>query len=209
MARIVDASDRHRRKRLSRGAAAEEGSAFVPFMGSLDDVLCVQGERVVGHDDTVRYEGRVLQIPEQRHRLHVVKAGVQVHAYPEGRLTVLHGPRRLADYEPDTHRYGPEAPRPRASSPGPVGAGHQAACCAIRTTSCAQPSRSRSRCRRRYGARSRGVRARPTGSPRASPVYGSGRHTATTTSANSAQRKGCWWRGPLRRRSRRSTGFRR
>lgn len=82
-------------------AAAEEGTAFVPFVGALDEVLCVQEERVVGNDNTVRYEGRVLQIPEQRHRRHFVKAKVRVHAYPDGRLALFHGPRRLADYDPD------------------------------------------------------------------------------------------------------------
>ena len=82
-------------------AAAESGTAFVPFVGALDDILCVQDERVVGNDNTVRYEGRVLQIPEQRHRRHFVKVTVRVHAYPDGRLAVFHGPRRLADYEPD------------------------------------------------------------------------------------------------------------
>ena len=82
-------------------AAAEEGSAFVPFVGGLEDVVCVQEERVVGHDNTVRYEGLVLQIPEQRHRRHFVKARVRVHAYPGGRLAVFHGPRRLADYDAD------------------------------------------------------------------------------------------------------------
>jgi transposase InsO family protein len=81
--------------------AAEEGTAFVPFLGALDDVLCVQEERVVGNDNTVRYAGRVLQIPEQRHRRHFVKASVRVHEYPDGRLAIFHGPRRLADYEPD------------------------------------------------------------------------------------------------------------
>jgi hypothetical protein len=81
--------------------AAEEGTAFVPFVGALDDVLCVQEERVVGNDNTVRYAGRVLQIPEQRHRRHFVKASVRVHEYPDGRLAIFHGPRRLADYEPD------------------------------------------------------------------------------------------------------------
>src|SRR5829696_6491886 len=81
--------------------AAEEGTAFVPFVGALEDILCVQAERVVGKDNTVRYEGRVLQIPEQRHRRHFVKANVRVHEYPDGRLAVFHGPRRLADYEPD------------------------------------------------------------------------------------------------------------
>jgi hypothetical protein len=81
--------------------AAEEGTAFVPYVGPLDDILCVQEERVVGKDNTVRYENRVLQIPEQRHRHHFVKASVRVHEYPNGRLAIFHGPRRLADYEPD------------------------------------------------------------------------------------------------------------
>jgi transposase len=82
-------------------APAEEGTAFVPFVGVLDDILCVQEERVVGNDNTVRYTGRVLQLPEQRHRRHFVKAAVRVHAYPDGRLAIFHGPRWLADYHPD------------------------------------------------------------------------------------------------------------
>src|SRR4051795_8730007 len=82
-------------------AAAEEGTAFVPFVGALDDILGVQDERVVGNDNTVRYAGCVLQIPEQRHRRHFVKANVRVHEYPDGLLAVFQGPRRLADYEAD------------------------------------------------------------------------------------------------------------
>src|SRR5215218_2639972 len=81
-------------------SAAEPGTAFVPFVGALDDMLCVQEARVVGNDNTVRFEGRVLQIPEQRHRRHFVKVNVRVHKYPDGRLAIFHGPRRLADYEP-------------------------------------------------------------------------------------------------------------
>ena len=77
-------------------APAEAGTASA--LGALDDILCVQAERVVGNDNTVRYGGRVLQIPEQRHRRHFVKANVRVHAYPDGRLAIFHGPRRLADY---------------------------------------------------------------------------------------------------------------
>lgn len=77
----------------------ETGSAFVSFAGTLEDILCVQEDRVVGNDNTVRYKGRVLQIPEQRHRHHYVKARVRVHQYPDGTLAVLHGPRRLARYD--------------------------------------------------------------------------------------------------------------
>src|SRR4051794_36531592 len=83
------------------GAAAEEGAAVVPFVGGLEGILCVQEERVVGNDNTVRYGGRVLQTPEQRHRRHFVKANVRVHESPDGRLAIFHGPLRLADYEPD------------------------------------------------------------------------------------------------------------
>jgi hypothetical protein len=82
-------------------AAAEEGSAFVPFAASLRDILCIKHERVVGRDNCVRYEGRVLQIPEQRHRRHFVKVTVQVHDYPDGTMALFHGPRRLAGYTAD------------------------------------------------------------------------------------------------------------
>ena len=79
----------------------EPGSAFVPFAGALDDVLCIQEERIVGNDNTVRYKGLVLQIPEDRHRHHYVKARVRVHEYPAGHLAAFHGPRRLAVYNTD------------------------------------------------------------------------------------------------------------
>jgi len=82
-------------------AAEEAGSAFVPFAGNLDDVLCVQEQRQVGNDNTVRYKNRTLQIPADRHRHHYVKATVRVHEYPDGGLAVFHGPRRLATYAAD------------------------------------------------------------------------------------------------------------
>ena len=93
--------------------AAEPGSAFVPFAGSLADILCVQEERVVGRDNTVRYEGLILQIPEQRHRHHFVKAKVRVHRYQTGELAIFHGPRRLARYHADATLIGEQ---PRAQS---------------------------------------------------------------------------------------------
>lgn len=80
-------------------AAAEEGTAFVPFIGDLKEVLCIRQERVVTNDNCVRYDGRILQIPEQRHRRHFVKATVMVHHYPDGTLALFHGPRLLARYD--------------------------------------------------------------------------------------------------------------
>ena len=82
-------------------AAAEQGSAFVPFAAGLRDILCIKHERVVGRDNCVRYNGRVLQIPEQRHRHHFVKVTIQVHDYPDGTIALFHGPRRLAGYTAD------------------------------------------------------------------------------------------------------------
>ena len=82
-------------------APEEPGSAFVPFAGNLDDILCIQEERIVGNDNTVRYKGLVLQIPEDRHRHHYVKARVRIHQYPDGHLAIFHGPRCLAVYNAD------------------------------------------------------------------------------------------------------------
>jgi len=79
--------------------ALEEGSAFVPWIGgALDDILCEQFERTVGHDNCIRFEGLALQIPANRHRCHYIKAKVRVHRYLDARLAVFHGPRKLADY---------------------------------------------------------------------------------------------------------------
>lgn len=59
---------------------AEPGSAFVPYAGRpLEDVHCIQEDRQVGRDNCVKWNGRSLQIPPQRHRHHYVKATVQVH----------------------------------------------------------------------------------------------------------------------------------
>ena len=81
-------------------AAAETGSAFVPWIGAdLRDILCLQEERVVRPDNCVAYDNKLLQIPADRHRRHYVKAKVRVHEYPDHRLAIFHGPRRLAQYD--------------------------------------------------------------------------------------------------------------
>lgn len=80
-----------------------EDSAFVPLVrpGQVDDILCIQTERSVANDNTVRYGNRVLQIPAGPGRPHYVKARVRVHEYPDGTLAVFHGPRCLARYHAD------------------------------------------------------------------------------------------------------------
>lgn len=81
--------------------APEEGSAFTPWVGgNLDDILCEQDERTVSADNCVSYEGIKLQIPANPYRCHYVRARVRVHKYLDGSLAVFHGPRKLADYDP-------------------------------------------------------------------------------------------------------------
>ncbi|MGV8050808.1 MAG: ISNCY family transposase [Anaerolineaceae bacterium] len=81
--------------------AMEEGSAFVPYIGTdLNDILCEQHERVVGKDNCVSFERLKLQIPADKHRLHYVKVTVRIHRYQDGSMAVFHGPRRLACYNP-------------------------------------------------------------------------------------------------------------
>ena len=95
--------------------AAEDGSAFVPFVGDLTGVLCAKHERIVGNDNCVRFENLALQIPEQRHRRHYVRVAVQVRQYADGALAIFHGPRRLANYTSDGTLITDETPRRTAA----------------------------------------------------------------------------------------------
>jgi transposase len=81
-------------------APEEPGTAFVAWVGAgLADILSIQEERSVSNDNCVRYKRLTLQIPEDRHRRHYVKAKVKVHQYHDGQLAIFHGPRCLARYD--------------------------------------------------------------------------------------------------------------
>ena len=80
--------------------AAVEGSVFVPWIGGeLEDFLCERHERVMGHDNCVSFNNLKLQIPADQHRCHYVKTKVTVLRYPDGKLAILHGPRKIANYD--------------------------------------------------------------------------------------------------------------
>lgn len=82
--------------------ALQPGTAFVPTDRSAwHDVLCIQDERVVANDNTVRYGKLFLQLPQSPLRAHFVKVRVRVHRYPDDTLAIFHGPRRLARYSAD------------------------------------------------------------------------------------------------------------
>jgi len=81
-------------------AAEEEGSAFVADKaGVARETLCVQEDRTVGNDNTVKWKRLSLQLPPSQLRAHFVKADVRVHEYPDGALAVYWGPHRLGDYD--------------------------------------------------------------------------------------------------------------
>ena len=100
--------------------ATEPGTAFIPWVGTtLAAILCVQDERVVANDNTVRYQGLSLQIPQDPHRFHDVKVTVRVHEYPDGTLAVFHGPRCWARYHADGRLIEPEGEAHRRKTSAP------------------------------------------------------------------------------------------
>lgn len=87
----------------------QEGSAFVRDRDGLArEILCIHEDRQVGNDNTIRWNNLRLQLPPSRLRPHFVKATVQLHEYPDGRLAVFWGPHRLADYTTAGSLIGPE-----------------------------------------------------------------------------------------------------
>lgn len=87
----------------NRMFAIEAEQAETAFMadatGAWREILCIQEERVVGNDNTVRWKTTSLQLPPSRLRPHFVKATVRVHEYPDGAVSIFLGPHRLADYD--------------------------------------------------------------------------------------------------------------
>lgn len=80
--------------------AEQAGSAFVADpTGAWRDILCIQEDRKVGNDNTVKWRRLSLQLPPSRLRPHFVRATVRVHEYPNGEIAVFWGPHRLVDYD--------------------------------------------------------------------------------------------------------------
>src|SRR5436190_17708793 len=81
-------------------AAREPGTAFVRYGGTeLDKIWSNQQERVVGNDNTVRYDNRCLQIPQQTFRFSMARCRVLVCEHLDQTLSVHYGPHRLGRYD--------------------------------------------------------------------------------------------------------------
>src|SRR3546814_12991431 len=83
-------------------APEQPASAFVADRaGAWREILCIQDERRVGNDNTVKWHGLHLQLPPRPLRPHFVTARVRVHEYPAGTHAVFLGPPPLAAYDAD------------------------------------------------------------------------------------------------------------
>lgn len=85
--------------RFAVGAEQEDSAFMADTIGAWREILCVQEDRTVGQDNTVKWEGMSLQLPPSRLRPHFAKATVRLHVYHDGQIAVFWGPHRLADYD--------------------------------------------------------------------------------------------------------------
>ena len=61
-------------------------------------LLSIQTERIVQRDNTVRFGGLCLQLPESKDRVHFMRCPVIVHEFLDGMLGVSHQGQLLARF---------------------------------------------------------------------------------------------------------------
>jgi Winged helix-turn helix len=93
---------------------ADPASAFVPLGAALDldQLLAEDGERLVGRDNVVSFEGLALQLAKQRGRRSCTGLRVLVRRHLTGEHTVWRGPQCLGRF--DAQGRPLDGPRPRA-----------------------------------------------------------------------------------------------
>jgi hypothetical protein len=80
-------------------APTDPASAFVPLgRADLDQILCHQEDRVVGRDNTVAFDARAFQIPQQPGRRSCVGLRVVIRRHLTGDYSIWQGSRRLGRY---------------------------------------------------------------------------------------------------------------
>ena len=80
--------------------AEQTGTAFLPYTGTeLEKIFSQQHERVVDNDNTVRYQNRCLQIPQQTFRFSLARCHVLVCEHLDATISLHYGPHRLGRYD--------------------------------------------------------------------------------------------------------------
>jgi transposase len=69
--------------------------AWRPAPENLERICAFRHERVVSNDNVVQWEGRLLQIPQQRRRFSFAGAKVQLYQTLDGRVSLYYGNTRL------------------------------------------------------------------------------------------------------------------
>jgi len=83
-------------------AAAQPGSAFVPYRGTNEDlerIFSLHFERTVNRDNTVSFQNLRLQIEPVRWRGTLAGCAVTVHQHLDGTLSLSYGPHCLGRYD--------------------------------------------------------------------------------------------------------------
>jgi len=79
---------------------ARQGAISSPILGKdLDKIFSQQHERVIDNDNTVRFEGRSLQIPQQTFRFSMARCRVLVCEHLDQTLSVHYGHHLLGRYD--------------------------------------------------------------------------------------------------------------
>ena len=80
--------------------AEQTGTAFLPYPGKdLDKIFSLQHERVVDNDNTVRFESRCLQVPQQTFRFSLARCRVLVCEHLDQTISVHYGNHVLGRYD--------------------------------------------------------------------------------------------------------------
>jgi len=90
---------RHNAQFCVKPASSASAFAALPDFILLDDILCIEEERIVQRDNTIRYNGLILQIPAGSCRQQYIKAEVKVRQYCDLSLAVFYGHLCIGRYD--------------------------------------------------------------------------------------------------------------
>src|SRR5436309_2779092 len=97
--------------------AEQTGTAFLPYPGNdLDKIFSQHHERTIDNDNTVRWEGRCLQIPQQTFRFSMARCRVLLCQHLDQTMSVHYGPHLLGRYDAEgqilqlVHEHKPKPP---------------------------------------------------------------------------------------------------
>ena len=80
--------------------AEQTGTAFLAYPGTdLAKIFSIQHDRVIDNDNTVRFENRCLQIPQQTFRFSMARCRVLVCEHLDQTMSVHYGPHVLGLYD--------------------------------------------------------------------------------------------------------------